>query len=68
MAVGGREGDKDLLSVHLDVFRSGDAQPDLIAPHLEDCNYHVMANHDALVNMPRQYQQSSLLPWAMDGA
>ena len=24
-----------------------------------------MADHDALVHVPRQYQQSSLLPWAM---
>jgi hypothetical protein len=68
LAVGGCEGGEDLLTVHLDVFRSRNPQSDLVAPHLKDRNYHVMADHDALVNMPRQYQQSSLLPWAMDGA
>ena len=52
----------------LDVFRCGDPQSDLVPPDLKNCNYNVLADHDALVNMPRQYQQSSLLPWAMGGA
>jgi hypothetical protein len=54
--------------MYLDVFRGGDAQSDLITAHLEHRDYYVVADHDALVNVPRQYEQSSLLPWAMDGA
>ena len=51
--------------MNLNVFRGGDAQTDLVSPDFQHCNYHVMADHDALVHVPRQYQQSSLLPWAM---
>ena len=51
--------------MNLNVFRGGDAQTDLVSADFQHCNYHVMADHDALVHVPRQYQQSSLLPWAM---
>ena len=51
--------------MNLNLFRGGDAQTDLVPADFQHCNYHVMADHDALVHVPRQYQQSSLLPWAM---
>ncbi len=51
--------------MNLNVSRGGDAQTDLVSADFQHCNYHVMADHDALVHVPRQYQQSSLLPWAM---
>jgi hypothetical protein len=51
--------------MYLDVLRGGDAQTYLVSADFQHCNYHVMADHDALMNVPRQYQQSSLLPWAM---
>jgi hypothetical protein len=51
--------------MNLNLFRGSDTQTDLVPADFQHCNYHVMADHDALVHVPRQYQQSSLLPWAM---
>jgi hypothetical protein len=68
LALGGRQGGKDLLAMDLDVFGCCDPQPDLVPPDLQNRNHNVLAYHDALVDMPRQYQHCSLLPWAMGGA
>jgi hypothetical protein len=68
LALTGGEGGKDLFAMDLDVFRRRDPQPDLFPPDLQNRDHDVPADHDALVDMPRQYQHSSLLPWAMGGA
>jgi hypothetical protein len=68
LALGGREGGKDLFAMDLDILGCRDPQPDLVPPDLQNRNHDVLADHDALVDMPRQYQHLSLLPWAMGGA
>ena len=65
MAAGGCKGSEDFLAMYLNIPRGGDPQTYLVSADFQHCNYHVMADHDALMNVPRQYQQSSLLPWAM---
>jgi hypothetical protein len=67
LTVGGRERGKHLFAMDLDIFGGRNAQADLVAPDFENSDHDVVADHDALVHMPRQYQQSSLLPWAMSG-
>jgi hypothetical protein len=63
-----RKGSKDFFAVDLDLLGCCDPQPDLVPPDLQNRNHDVVADHDALVDMPRENQHFSLLPWAMGGA
>jgi hypothetical protein len=68
LALSRRKGGEDFFAVNLHFLGCRDPEPDLVPPDLQNRNYDVVADHDALVDMPRQYQHSSLLPWAMGGA
>ena len=68
LALRRREGGKNFFAMDLHILGCRDPQPDLVPPDLQNRNHHVAADHDALVDMPRQNQHFSLLPWAMGGA
>ena len=63
--VGLLEGEEDLLAVYVDIAGSSDAQPDLVAPNLEDRHDDVVSNHDALVGVSGEHEHlgGSLRGW-----
>jgi hypothetical protein len=51
----------NFLSMHGNFLGSFDSQPDLVTTDVNNCDHHVVANHDALISVSRKYQHG-LIP------
>lgn len=54
---------QQLLAVHGDASRCGDAQADDLTPNVQHRDYDVVADHDALANPATENQHALTLPW-----
>jgi hypothetical protein len=58
--VGCFQSQEHFLTVDLDITRSVDAKPDMIAPDLQHRYHDVMSDHDALIGVASKDQQRGL--------
>jgi hypothetical protein len=56
-----------LSAMHLNAARSFDAEPDRVAPDIQDDDPDVVTNHNAFPGAACEHQHSGLLPWTPQG-